>query len=106
MRETVRALFKAPLVHVEVSLEDALLEGIGLLGRPRLGRVGRRGGHVRNRPGSVMMGVDDSRRPDTGGATRWGSAEARAERERGSGPCRNGALGTRPKLLGPVEALV
>jgi hypothetical protein len=81
-------------IHIEISLQDALLERIRLLaswlcwGRSWSRSRYRRAGHL-DAPGSVMRS-----RP---GAERGG----REGRTVGLG---DGALSARPKLLGPVEA--
>lgn len=91
------------LVHVEVALQNPLLEGVGLLRRPGSRGLCRRRGHVRNGLGPVMMRA----------AGCWGragsrrrAAETRAKGKRGPRARGDGALGARPKLLGPVESLV
>jgi hypothetical protein len=53
-----------------------------------------------------MVRADDGRRTDSGAVAGRRSAEAGPKRERGPGAGGNGALSTRPKLIGPVEALV
>jgi transposase len=91
------------LVHVEIALQNPLLERIGLLRRPRSRGLCRRCGHVGNGLGPVMARAGGSWRRASPGR---GAAEARAKRKRGPRARGDGALGTRPKLLRPVESLV
>lgn len=86
-------------VHVEIALEDTLLERIGLARlRGGLGRSSVDGGdrHVGDGLGSIVVRGGGS--PVSRRGARHGEGGAR-------GP-RDGAFGSRPKLLGPVEALL
>jgi hypothetical protein len=83
------------LVHVKVALEDPLLEsiwlgalGLGLGGGGLDGRLG----HVGDRLGPIVLDTSS-----------WGRSGG--EREGGS-RARDGALGSRPQLLGPIETLL
>jgi hypothetical protein len=88
------------LIHVEIALQDPFLEVVGLLRlgllRPR--GLSRRGRHLGHGLGPVERG---------GSGARSGrrAVKPRSEGERGS-LAMNGAFGSRPKLLGPVEALL
>lgn len=85
-------------VHVEVTLQNSLLKGIRLWSFRLSGRLldrrslGRRLRHLRNRF-----------RPVVNGAPGWGGG---GEREGSPRSTDDGTLGTRPKLLGPVETLL
>ncbi len=91
-------------VHVEVALENPLLKVVRLLGCPWPGRLGRRSGHIGHRLGAVMVARADLGRRRS--SARGGGTKARSKRERGPGVRGDGAFSTRPKLIGPVEALV
>lgn len=85
-------------VHVKVTLQNSLLKGIRLwsfrLSRRLLDRrsLDRRLRHLRNRF-----------RPVVNGAPGWGGGGKREGSPRSTD---DGTLGTRPKLLGPVETLL
>lgn len=85
-------------VHVEITLQNSLLKGIRLwsfrLSRRLLDRrsLGRRLRHLRNRFRAVVNG-----------APGWGGG---GEREGSPRSTDDGTLGTRSKLLGPVETLL
>jgi hypothetical protein len=89
-------------IHVEVALEDALLEGIWLLGAG-LWCLSGRCRHVRNRLGPIVTGTGCGHRNSTG---HWGSLWRRGSVRDGGPGAGGNALGARSKLLGPVEALL
>lgn len=92
-------------IHVEIALQNALLERVGLLGSGS-GCLSRWCRHVGDRLGSV---VGARRRAGAGAGdtrTRRRASETRSEGEGGARAAMgHGAFGTRPKLLRPIEAL-
>lgn len=87
------------LVHVEVALENPLLEGIWLwsfllwLSRCLVGRLR----HIRDGFGPIML--------SSRGRAPWGGARARRKGERWSSTG-DGTLSSSSELLGPIETLL